>query len=1542
MNPVRTSLRYPQIILVIAGMLFITGIYALVTMPRREDPKITIRVGIVSAVYPGATAEEVEDQVTRKIEERLFRFAEVRREKTFSTTRNGVVVVNVELNKSVTDADEFWSKLRLEMAQLKATELPAGVRGPAVDSDFGDTVAVLIAVHGGHYGPRELKDYAQKVEAGLRTIPAVSKIKRIGDQKEEIDISASSERLAQYGVNPQKMMQAFAGRNTVEYAGRVPAGQNKVPIEASGTLQTEDQVRQVMVDVSPRGQPVYVGDLADVTRVYKDPTEYARLDGAQTILLAVEMHEGNNIVEFGDTLRKALKSIETGLPPDVKLDLVADQPQVVKERIADFFKEFGIAIVAVILVTMLLLPMRVALVSAVAIPVTVSISFALLNTLGVELQQVSISALIVVLGMVVDDAIVIADNYVELLDRKVPVDEAAWRCATEMAVPVLTATLTIIGSFLPMLLLTGAVGEFIRALPIAVAVALGSSYVVAMLLTPLTARFFIRQGLKNHDLADGEKPRVKRKLTPLDHMQRQYNLAITWAMGHKREVLAGAGLTFIVGLGILKLVPQQFFPLAERDQFVMDVWLPEGAKIEATDAAVRRIEAVLAAEPLVKSYASFLGASAPRFYYNVNPQSPAANYAQILVNTKRVKGTPQLVASLRDRLPQAAPEAKVFVKELQQGQVMEAPVEVRIVGPDAAELRTLGDQVENVLRHTPGATYIHTDWHEDAWQVGVKVREEEANRLGLTDAAIAQQLAGGFEGAPLTTYWEGDRDVDVVLRLDPENRQSFENVGDTYVMSPVTGARVPVSSVAALVPDWQPGRIVRRNGVRTLSVRAFPDGHRLSSQILADTRKQVDAMALPAGYRIEYGGERENQNETFGEMEHALLISLVLIFLILLFQFRTLIDPLIVMMAFPLALPGAAVGLMVTHNRFGFTAFLGVVSLGGLVVRNSIILIDYIHERMKDGVELEQAALEAGERRLRPIFLTSMAAAVGVTPMILSGSSMWSPLASVIAFGLVGSMFFTLVVIPVLFVVAHRKRTNPANKNGGEFDAGSSSPRSQKRDLGHPTGAPVASRIGFIESQVPKCEGPGAPDWGTRLGHPWLRALGSLNPRSPNARDLGHPSVVGLLMLLVFCGVAQGETRRITLEEAVQLATKQNSTVKLAHLKTREMDARVTEARANYFPVLANDTNAVHLGEMDRLIIPAGVLGTYPSAGPIPGKDVAIKLGNQDFVLSQTTAAQPITQFFKIHAGVNAARADAGTARDDARRAEDEVALKMKELYFNLLSAEQRKRAAELRIAAGEERLTEARNGVEAGAVLELKALEGKAQIAQARHALGSLEDAISDMKVEFNDLAGLPLDTEVELVAPQPETTDATAGDLEGEALRHNPEVAAARDALAKARAGLSAAHAEYIPEVGAFAQYVYQNGVPLLSENNGAVGLKMNWTLAEFGKRSGQVRERQAQVAEAEENLRHAESRVRVEIEKQVRKVRRTETGLEAARESVEARAEMRRITANQVEAKTVNASALKQADAELAEAEAELFQAEMERGTARAELVRTLGQE
>jgi multidrug efflux pump subunit AcrB/outer membrane protein TolC len=1464
MNPIRASLRFPQVTLVLTGMLFAVGLIALFTMPRREDPKITIRTGLVSAIYPGATSAEVEDQVTRKIEERLFRFSEVRRDKTFSTTRNGLVIINVELNESVNDADGFWSKLRLEMAQLKS-ELPDGVQGPVVDSDFGDTVAVLIGVHSDSYDYRELKDYAQRIETALRALPAVSKIQRIGDQKEQIVISESQQQLAQYGVNPQHLVQALEGHSTVQYAGRIPTEKSKVPLDASGHFTSEDDLRHLMVDASPAGIPVYMGDLGTIKRVYEDPSEYVRMNGQKTILLAVEMREGSNIVALGHDLQATLDNVQKTLPPDVRLDLIANQPRVVADRIGDFFREFGIAIVAVILITMLLLPMRVALVASIAIPITVSITFALLDMAGIELHQVSIAALIVVLGMVVDDAIVIADNYVELLDHNIPRDEAAWRCASEMVVPVLTATITIIASFAPLLLLSGSTGEFIRALPITVTIALITSFVVAMFLTPLTAHFFIRKGLHDHTI-----DATKQKTSALEYMQRYYNRAITWAMQNRRVVLISAVATFIAGLGVLQLVKQQFFPLAERDQFVMDVWLPEGARIEATDDAVRKIEKSVNAEPLVKNYASFIGTSAPRFYYNVNPQPPAENYAQILVNTASVSQTPKIVEKLRKQLPAVAPEARIFVKELQQGDDMEAPVEVRISGDDDVTIRSLADQVDNILRNTPGASYIHTDWHEAQLQTRMHLNDEVANRLGFTNANISQQLAAGFDGFPVATFWEGDRSIDIALRLAPTERKNFESVADAYIQSPVTGASMPLNAVASLAPEWQSGRIVHRNGVRTLTVEAFADNGHLPSQVLASARKQIANISLPNGYRIEYGGEEENQNATSGEMDRDLGISLVLIFLILLFQFRTFTDPLIVMAAFPLALPGAALGLFLTGNPFGFTAFIGIISLGGLVVRNSIILIDAIHERLKAGTPLVQAALEAGERRLRPIFLTTMAAAVGVTPMIISRSSLWSPMASVIAFGLLGSMFFTLIVIPVLFVVVHEKRViRPASM------------------------APIL-----------------------------------------------------LITGIALCGQAQAETRSITLDEAIQLAHNQNKMVHLAHMKVDEAKAKLTEARADYFPVVSNQTDAMHLGEKENLTIPKGALGTYPSDGAIPGNDVSISLGKQDLILSTTTVSQPLSQLFKIHAGVGAVRADTAIARADAQHAEDEVTLNVKKIYYSLLGLQQHIHAVELRIHADKDKITEARNAVDAGAALNADVQQGEAEIADARHSLGVLQDTEDDLRVDLNDLIGVPLETEVQLSDPleamnglpdAPAVVKTSSTDLSAIALEHNPEVASAHSTLDKANAGLQAARYEFIPDVSAYVEHAYQNGVPLLPESSITVGIRMNWTLSEFGKRTGKVRELKSQVAQDRENLSLTQDRVRIDVEKQLRKVRRSTSALDAAQANVTARTEMRRIVADQVEAKTANASALSDAEGKLAEAQAQLFDARVEQATAKAELVK-----
>ncbi|MGJ5817757.1 efflux RND transporter permease subunit [Paludibaculum fermentans] len=1463
MNPVKASLHYPQVTLLLTAAVFLSGIYALSTMPRREDPKITIRTGLVIALYPGATAEQVEKQVTRKLEDRLFRYEEVRKAKTWSTSRNGVSVINVELEDHVRQPDVFWSKLRHAMIELKLTQLPEGVQGPIVRDDYGDTVALLLALHGGGYNYQQLKDYAGHIEDEFRTTRSVAKLSRVGEQKEEIRITSSTERVSQYTLSPLKVIQALRGRNVVQSGGNFKTPDSDVPLKATGLFQTEDEIRRLMIDMSPTGQPVYLGDLANVNRVEGDPRTLCRFDGERALMISVEMLEGNNIVDFGNELRGKLERVKATLPPDLKVDIVADQPHVVEERISHFIREFGIAIGSVILVTILLLPFRVALIASLAIPVTVAATFGVMDMIGVELHQVSIAALIVVLGMVVDDAIVIADNYVELLDRGVARPEAAARCATELVVPVLTATATIIAAFLPMLMISGAVGEFIRALPIAVAVALTCSFIVAMLLTPWLCQFFIKKGL--HD-PDAEK---KHGFHLLDAMQRLYNKGIVLGMRHKALTLVGGLLAFVLSIVLLgTAVPERFFPTAERAQFVIHVWLPEGARLEATDAAVRRIERQLKSNPQVDNYSTFVGESAPRFYYNVAPEFTASNYAQVLVNTKTAEQTPSLVFRLRKDLAQVAPEARILVRELEQGTAMQAPVEVRIVSSDDGSedlqrLKAISAKAQAILRESPGAEYVYDDFHEDAYDLGVHVDEEVANRLGLSNASIAMQLAGAFSGMPVTTFWEGDRDVPVVLRLDESYRRRFEDVSDVYVVSSITGARVPLRSVASLKPEWRANRILHRNGVRTLTAMAIAGEHHLPSEILKQARPKLAAMSMPPGYRIDYGGEIEGQQTTFGEMKMVMALSIVAIFLILLFQFRSPVQTLVIMMSIPLAMPGAVLGLLLTGNPFSFTAFMGVISLSGVVVRNAIILVEYINERRHAGVELEAAALEAGERRLRPIFLTTAAAAVGVTPMILSGSSLWSPLASVIAIGLICSMFFTLGVVPVLYVVCER-------------------------------------------------------------------------------RSAGRAPVAALLVLcLLGAGSLRAEPRRITLEEAVSLARTQNAVVKLAQLKVKENSKKRDQVRANYLPVVSNESSIVYTSGLQNLAIPAGFLGSIPGLGALPATDLKLFQGDNTLGLMMTTVGQPLTQFVKIRAGTRVADQDIHIAEQRQRQAENEIALKAREAYFGILILEHRIAAAKSRVAAAEEGRKEARDAVDTGAVLEVKALESEALLLQQKNAVLNAELQVADIRTDLNDLLGLPLNSELELVPPEAPLVElAPLVTLTSQAAAGNPEVREAEETVTKARHAVAAAKAEFIPDISLFGMHTYQNGVPFLPTNNAAVGARMSWNIFDGGKRSAVVGERQSLLEQAEVNAARLKNRIAIDVEKARRKVERLRDLVQVAEKAVAVRREARRIGGDQVELGLTTVLAAKQADAALAEAESQLMETRLGLRLAVAELDRTLG--
>jgi len=985
-------------------------------MPRREDPKITIRTGLVLAFYPGANSAQVEDQVTRKIEQYLFGYAEVRKDKTYSTTRDGAVVINVELEENVTNPDVFWSKLRHDMNQAKVLDLPQGVQGPLVNSDFGDTVALLIGVESDQLSYTELDRYLKRIEDGLRTIKAISKIRRYGEQKEQITITARSQQMAQYGIKWTQVVQVLQAQNAIKPTGNVKTEQAQVPLYARGYYNTEQEIANQVVGTTQTGSVVRLGDVAAIRREYAEPTQTLSVNGHRSLMLSVEMQEGNNIVRFGDDVAAKLAELEHHLPSTINLTTIINQPQVVQHSVSDFIREFFLAIISVVIVTIILLPFRIAAVAAMAIPVTVAVTFALLHTFGIELHQVSLAALIVVLGMVVDDAIVIADNYVELLDEGVDRWTAAWRSASDLVVPVLTATATIIASFLPMVILTGSVGEFIVALPITVSIALASSFIVAMLLTPYLCYIFIKKGL--HQVGEAARVHAKpKKKSVLDRMQDGYDAAIGWCVSHRTATILFAILSIAASGLLFKAIRQKFFPAAERNQFVVEVWMPTGTKLEKTEEAVGQLASLLKGDSRVANYATFMGTSAPRFYYNFSPEPPVTNYGQILVNTHTDAETETLAEELTTKVAAAVPEGTPRVRLMQQGSLTIAPVEVRLIGDDLAELKRLGAQVQDIVRKAPGSALVRTDFKEDYYGVGINLKEE-ANRLGFTTTGVATSIYTGFSGAPISVIYEGDQPVNLVLRLDEESRRNFTDLENTYLSSPLTGSSVPLRQIATLRPEWQTGRIMHRNGVRTLTVQSETSGSTLPSEVLKAIQPQIAKIQLPVGYSIQYGGEDENRKATFSQMVGALGISLVLIFLILLFQFRNLKESLVVMASIPLSLFGALLGLVLTGNPFGFTAFMGLISLSGIVVRNAIILVDYANELIRKGMDIRTAAIEAGKRRLRPIFLTTMAAAIGVVPMIVSGSPLWSPLASVLAVGVVFSMIMTLLVIPVLFVMA--------------------------------------------------------------------------------------------------------------------------------------------------------------------------------------------------------------------------------------------------------------------------------------------------------------------------------------------------------------------------------------------------------------------------------------------------------------------------------------------------------------------------------------------
>ena len=1000
-------MRNFRITFLIVGCLFVFGIYALARIPKQEFPEYTIRQGVVVGVYPGATAEEVEEQLAKPLEQFLMTYKEVKRAKTTSTSQNGMCYVMVELNDDVNDKDEVWSKVKHGLAAFKM-QLPAGVAAVVTNDDFGDTSALLITLESDTRSYRELKGYMDDLSDRLRRIESVSNLRPYGVQQEQISVYADPERLAAYCIGEKTLSAALAAQGLTPLGGSVSNAETETPIHIAPSLAGEREVAEQIVWSDPEGHVLRVKDVARVVCEYDDPDSYIRNNGHRCVLLSLEMQAGNNIVEYGREVDEVLHAfIEEELPADVSVQRIADQAKVVGDSVHSFLRDLFVAMAIIIVVMMLLFPLRSAIVAALTIPMSTFISVGMMYLCGIPLNTVTLAALVVVLGMIVDNSIVVIDGYLDYLGRGHSRWFAAVESAREFFPSLLLATICICMIFYPILFtMTGMMGDFLTWFPWTITINLMVSLLLAVMVIPFLEILIIPAV---HVRRDG-----RRSFT--DRVHDVYRRVLAWTFRHGWLTISLGAASVVVSLLIATQLKFRMVPFADRDQFAVEIYLRPDTPLERTGAVADSVYRALRADERVKSVTSFVGCSSPRFQMSYAPQIAGKNYAQFIVNTTSVGDTESILDEYADAWADRFPEAYVKFKQLDYQNV--PSLEFRFYGSDIDSLRAAADRLMARMRQMPELQWVHTDYEDPRAIAEVRLDPVTASQLGITRTVVAANMALASGDVAVGSVWEGDYRLPVVLKRDARlGERSLSDIGDTYVSSPVPGVSVPLRQIADVEPAWSQSKIVHRNGMRCITVTADlkrgANAMRMTSRI---SRMLKDEIPLPPGVETELGGAHEFDAETLPPIAAGLSISLVIIFFFILVNFRKFGITLVVMASMSLCLFGAMVGLWIADFTIGLTSVLGFITLLGMIVRNVILMYQHAEDKRKvchwSG---KLAAYDAGKRRMVPIFLTTATTAVGVVPMMLGGSTFWAPVGVTIFAGGIGSLILVVTILPVLY-----------------------------------------------------------------------------------------------------------------------------------------------------------------------------------------------------------------------------------------------------------------------------------------------------------------------------------------------------------------------------------------------------------------------------------------------------------------------------------------------------------------------------------------------
>ena len=1009
------ALRHKSIIYYFIAVLLTFGIFSFTHMGRMEDPDFTMRTMVVGVSWPGASPQQMSDQVTDKLEEKLRDLPGVDYTKSFTDGSKSVIYINLKEDLPSNKIRPAWEEAR-NMINDEWKSLPSGVQGPSINDRFDDVYGTIYALSGDEFSYEEKRQQAENLKRQLLSVPNVKKITLIGVQEKSLDVTINKDKLASYQVSTQQLLTALKQQSAMVPAGMVNTDTNNVYLRINGVFDSVDAVKNMPIRIN--NQTIRLGDIADVTMTYKDPSSpQFYYEGKPAIGIAISMDAGANNIEFGKAIDTKLKELKTTIPAGLSLDQVSNQPHIVKESIGDFSQSLFEAIAIVLLVSFASLGIRTGIVVALTIPVVVSTTFVLMYENGIYLHKVSLGALILALGLLVDDAIIV----VEMMSVKLEEGFNHWRAATfayeSTAFPMLSGTLITCAGFLPLALAEGMVAEFTKSLSIVVFMALILSWIASVLVSPVLGYKIIENKAEKPESEWTRRDHIMHRLKTVFYAR--FKSLLHWALGHHKAVLLLTLGAFILSLLSFPLIKQEFFPSSTRNEIIVSMQFPQSSSIDYTQNQAKSLDALLKDNKHIDHFTTYVGEGSPRFVLTLEPELPRSNFMQTIIVTKSLEDRDALFKDLQDQLNDQYPSALINMQFVQIGPPSKYPVMLRVSGPDASEVKTIANDVKAKMQEDKDLHNIAFDWPDTEPVAQIHIDPDKARMLGINSYAVSLHLQSLLSGTKSGEYYEGNQTIPVTFRLSGNENHNLAALSSLPIQTG-NGSYVPLSQIATISMSQEEGIIWHRNMMPTISIHANVGPGVLGN---AKTKEIYNKLAeyrqdLPTGYTIDLDGSAEKSVTAVQKLLVPMPIMLFAIMTILMFQLKRIALMFMALFTAPLGLIGVVLALNITRTPLGFMAILGIIALSGMIIRNSIILLDQIEIHRAEGQSAREAIINSATLRFRPIMLTAIAAILGMIPLM--GSVFWSPLAIAFSGGLLVATILTLIVLPVMYATWYK------------------------------------------------------------------------------------------------------------------------------------------------------------------------------------------------------------------------------------------------------------------------------------------------------------------------------------------------------------------------------------------------------------------------------------------------------------------------------------------------------------------------------------------